>query len=101
MVHMLRKEACSGAIDDLAHVRTEVCLSDCLTKASAKSHNIRGAVETSVLPDVDMHPSFRTLMQHKAFLHEWLQCYVGEYTFFLGERVYPTSGQEPIPDSIK
>ena len=98
MIHMLRKEACSGAIDDLAHVRTEVCLSDCLTKASAKAHNIRGAVETSVLPDVDMHPSFRTLMQHKAFLHEWLQCYVGEYTLFLGEHVYPTSGQEPIPD---
>ena len=51
----------------------------------AKSRNLRLAVETSVLPDVDMHPSFRTLMQHKAFLHEWLQCYVGEYTLFLGE----------------
>ena len=87
MIQMLRKEACSGAIDDLAHVRTEVCLSDCLTKDSAKAHNLRLAVETSVLPDVDMHPSFRTLMQHKAFLHEWLQCYVGDCVYFLGEHV--------------
>ena len=91
MIQMLRKEACSGSIDDLAHVRTEVCLSDCLTKASAKATNIRLAVETSVLPDVDMHPSFRTLMQHKAFLHEWLQCYVGEYTLFLGDHVLDAS----------
>ena len=87
MIQMLRKEACSGSIDDLAHVRTDVCLSDCLTKASAKSSNLRLAVETSVLPDVDMHPSFRTLLQHKAFLHEWLQCYVGDYLCFLGEHV--------------
>ena len=84
MIQMLRKEACSGSIDDLAHVRTEVCLSDCLTKASAKSLNIRQAIETGVLPDVDMHPSFRTLMQHKAFLLEWLLCYVGECSAFLG-----------------
>ena len=91
MIQMLREEACSGSIDDLAHVRTEVCLSDCLTKASAKAHNLRLAVETSVLPDVDMHPSFRTLMQHKAFLHEWLQCYVGDYICFLGEHAECTS----------
>ena len=94
MIHMLRKEACSGAIDDLAHVRTDFCLSDCLTKASAKSHNLRLAVETSVLPDVDTHPSFRTLMQHKAFLHEWLQCYVGDCTSFLGDPVPLSPGPE-------
>ena len=35
MIQMLRKEACSGAIADLSHVRTEHCLSDCLTKRSA------------------------------------------------------------------
>jgi len=28
MIQMLRKESCSGQIDDLAHVRTEDCLSD-------------------------------------------------------------------------
>ena len=32
MIQMLRKESCSGEIDDLAHARTEVCLSDGLTK---------------------------------------------------------------------
>eukprot|EP00974_Lingulodinium_polyedra_P014370 1392665-Lingulodinium_polyedra.AAC.1 len=36
MIQMLRKESCSGAIGDMAHVRTEVCLADCLTKHSAK-----------------------------------------------------------------
>ena len=34
MIQMLRKEACSGAIADLSHVRTERCLADCLTKAT-------------------------------------------------------------------
>ena len=36
MISMLRKEACSGSIHDLAHVPTQNCLADCLTKASAK-----------------------------------------------------------------
>ena len=36
MIQMLRKEASSGMIDDLAHVRTAHCLADCLTKSSAK-----------------------------------------------------------------
>ena len=35
MIQMLRKEACSGGIVDLAHVRSEDCLGDCLTKHSA------------------------------------------------------------------
>ena len=35
MIQMLRKEACSGALADLSRVRTERCLADCLTKASA------------------------------------------------------------------
>jgi hypothetical protein len=47
---MLRKEACSGGIDDLAHVRTAHCLSDCLTKHSAKPGELIKAVETGVLP---------------------------------------------------
>ena len=39
MIQMLRKEACSGAIADLSHVRTEHCLSDSLTKKSANPKN--------------------------------------------------------------
>ena len=46
MIQMLRKESCSGSIEDLAHVRTELCLGDCLTKASAKSDALRRSVET-------------------------------------------------------
>jgi len=36
MVQMLRKEACSCEVEDLRHVRTEHCLSDCLTKQRVK-----------------------------------------------------------------
>ena len=87
MIQMLRKEACSGSIDVLAHVRTEVCLNDCLTKISAKPDALRKAVDTGILPDVDMHPPFRTLMQHRAFLSQWLCTYLGDHCthcFFIG-----------------
>ena len=40
MISMLRKEACSGSIRDLAHTPTQNCLGDCLTKASAKADNL-------------------------------------------------------------
>ena len=65
----------------------QVCLSDCLTKMSAKADALRKAIDTGTLPDVDMHPSFRTLMQHKAFLADWLVNYVGHHCrhcLFLG-----------------
>ena len=34
MIQMLRQEACSGQTHDLAHVRTQYCLADPLTKKS-------------------------------------------------------------------
>ena len=68
MIHILRKETCSGSIDDFAHVRTEVCLADCLTKNSAKPDVLVKAVSTGVLPDVDTHPPFRSTLKHKAFV---------------------------------
>ena len=40
MISMLRQESCSGSISDLAHVRTEFCLSDCLTKQSARPDSL-------------------------------------------------------------
>ena len=49
MIQMLRKEARSGQIEDLAHVVSADCLSDCLTKASAKPDAPVKAVSTSVL----------------------------------------------------
>ena len=76
MISMLRKEACSGSIHDLAHIPTQNCLADCLTKASAKADNLITAVKTGRLLDVDMHPDFRTLMEHKAFLSTWCRTFM-------------------------
>ena len=71
MMSMLRKEACSESIHDLAYIQTQNCLADCLTKASAKAENLITAVKTGRLLDVDIHPNFRTIMEHKAFLSTW------------------------------
>ena len=68
---MLRKEACSGSIHDLAHIRTTLCLSDAVTKSSAKPDELIAAVNTGVLKEVDAHPNFRTLIKHRAFLLQW------------------------------
>ena len=57
MIQMLRKEATSGSIEDLAHARADFCLGGCLTKQSAKSDALRKAVDTGTLTDVDVpHP---------------------------------------------
>jgi hypothetical protein len=79
MIQMLRREACSGAIDDLAHVRSEDCLSDSLTKASANPASLIQAVNTGTLPRVDTHPPFRSLMKHKAYLVNWLIHIIGDH----------------------
>ena len=76
MIQMLRKESLSGAIEDLAHVRSHMCLGDALTKASAKPDALKTAVDTGVLVDVDMHPGVRTLTRHRAFLLEWSVLYL-------------------------
>ena len=68
MVSMLRKEACSGSIHDLAHIPTQNCLADCLTKASAKADSLITVVQTGNLLDVDIHLDFRTMMERKASL---------------------------------
>ena len=76
MISMLRKEACSWSIHDLAHVPTQNCLSDCLTKSSAKADNLITAVKTGRLLDVDIHPNFSTLMEHKAFFSTWCKTFM-------------------------
>ena len=72
MIQMLRKESSSGSIDDLAHVRTEHCLADCLTKNSAKPGALQKAVSTGILRTIDEHPPFRSLLKHKAYLASWI-----------------------------
>ena len=72
MIQMLRKEACSGSIADLSHIRTQWCLADCLTKKSANPQALIDAVKQGFLKEVDAHPPFRTLVEHKAYLRSWL-----------------------------
>ena len=76
MINQLRHEVCSGAIQDLAHVVSNDCLADCLTKASANPESLIKAVNTGILPNVDKHQPFRELIQnrHKAYwaLAEWV-----------------------------
>ena len=72
LIQMLRKESNSGQMHDLAHVRSEDCLADSLTKHSAKADELIKAVLTGNLLRVDAHPPFRTMLQNKAFLVEWL-----------------------------
>ena len=55
----------------LAHIPTQNCLADCLTKTSAKAGNLITAVQTGKLLDVDIQPVVQTLMVHKAFLSTW------------------------------
>ena len=45
MISMLRNETCSGSIHDLAHISTQNCLADCVTKSSAKADSLITAVE--------------------------------------------------------
>ena len=75
MIQILRKEACSGSIADLSHIRTQWCLADCLTKKSSNPQNLIDAVRrfrSGSLKEVASHPPFRSLLEHKACLRSWL-----------------------------
>ena len=64
MISSLRSEACSGSMDDLAHVVTDCQMADCLTKDKPKAmEGLKKAVETGRLPQVDTHPPFRVLIK--------------------------------------
>jgi hypothetical protein len=96
MIQMLREEACSGSIADLAHVVTVDCLADCLTKASANSQNLRTAVMTGTLKNIDCDLPFRELVKQKAYLTEWLHRMFPHIPhniplFFCAEEVYHDS----------
>ena len=62
MIQILMKKSCSGGIYDLAHVRTEFCLSYCLTKHSAKPDALIRAIETGLLRRVVTHPPFFVIL---------------------------------------
>ena len=58
MIQMLRKEACSGAIADLSHIRTQWGLADCLTKKSASPQALIDAVRSGCLKEVECTSTF-------------------------------------------
>ena len=70
MIQMLRQEACSGQMHDLAHVLTQYCLADPLTKKSVSPTLLISTVQTGILREVDTHSPFRSTVQHKAFITE-------------------------------
>ena len=72
LIQMLRKESNSGQMHNLAQARSKDCLADPLTKHSAKADEPIKAVLTGNLMNVDAHPPFRTMLQNKKFLVEWL-----------------------------
>ena len=49
MISMLRKDAYSRSKHMLAHLPTQDCFADCLTKASPKADNLISAVKTGRL----------------------------------------------------
>ena len=49
---------------DLAHVLTQYCLADPLTKKPVSPSLLISTVQTGVLREVDTHPLFRSTMQH-------------------------------------
>ena len=55
----------------LVNIDVRSSLVDCLTKSSAKADKLIKSVMTGVLPNVDVHPPFRAMLQNKAFLVEW------------------------------
>ena len=42
------------------------------TKHTAKPDELVRSIETGTLRQVDVHPPFRTLVKHKAFITEWV-----------------------------
>ena len=112
VIQMLRQEACSGQMHDLAHVLTQYCLADPLTKKSVSATLLISTVQTGILREVDTHPPFRSTVQHKAFITEiiypdaeatqdyWghLMCHPVYYKIQKGTRVpalFETGGKTP------
>ena len=85
VISMMRKEACSGSIHDLAHIPTQHFLADCLTTSSAKADNLNTSVKTRRLLDVDIHQILEHSLEHKASLSMGAEhsCTQGETCFFL------------------
>jgi hypothetical protein len=72
LIQMLRHEGNTGHLDDLSRIASEYCLADPLTKSTAKPDQLVSSITTGNLEQVDVHPPFRSLLKHKAFLTTWV-----------------------------
>ena len=69
MIQTLRQEACSGQMHDLAHVLTQYCLADPLTKKSVSPTLLISTVQTGILREVDTHPPLQVNRAAQGFHH--------------------------------
>ena len=67
MIFCCDRKPLQGALMILLTFQVRIVCQICLTKSSAKAHNLITAVNTGWLLEVGVHPNFRTLMEHKAF----------------------------------
>jgi len=75
MIQMMRHDACTGQIDDLAHVASADMMADTLTKSKCENFkHLKETILTGWIPNCDAQPLFRELIakHHKAFLVQWL-----------------------------
>ncbi len=94
MIQMLRHEAVSGSMKDLAHVVSKDMLSDVLTKQECNEglRVLNRAVTSGLLPSADAQVNFRDHIRtsHKAFSCAWiaqnldLDLMIPLYTHFVG-----------------
>eukprot|EP00971_Amphidinium_carterae_P219384 4355347-Amphidinium_carterae.1 len=110
---MLRQEACSGAMDDLARVVTQNMMADLLTKSSAPSDPLIHAVSFGTVPGADTNPPFRSSIRHHAFtsvynpkeaptISCWTHSASGPVYITVSpdtELVVPSERTCPVPDS--
>ena len=74
MIHMLSYEACTGSMQDLAHVASADMMADALTKSRCGNFShLKASIDIGVIPNTDAQPNFRESIQthHKAFLSEF------------------------------
>ena len=107
MIQMLRQEACSGQMHDLAHVLTEYCLADPLTRKSVSAMLLISTVQTGILREVDTHPPFRSTVTEivypdaEATEDHWghLMCYPVFFKIQKGTEasaLFETGGKSPL-----
>ena len=72
LIQMLRHESNTGHLDDLSPIASEILSGRPTYKITAKPDQLVSSIATGKLEQVDVHPPFRSLLKHKAFLTTWV-----------------------------